>query len=405
MKQMTISKNRISIRLALAFVILVGAISCRQDSVRRLEFTPGWSVLSEEDLKKEPDPVEPLGPPVPDYVPVRREWKEIPGSAYIFGIPGDQTIAKWKKQFEKANDADSVWFNDFQRCEGMERWLAANDLIELWFGPNRISGQDDTRTLWRLLQYDPYLEEMPYSKGDRVLHINEIIDTLLDYDAGSQFDINLQAGLGNRLHEFYCRMILKAILQNLPAGLQSALQREEQAWLKYYGEMSDVYEHLFCSPDEWNGSARPMYQCSFLWMHLMLRQVSLENLMLILLDGKEAVKAGDQTKEVVTAEMIASEFKQYAEEVDEEYGYPKTVQKKSLDNDQRLWKAWMASRSAVSAKLPEEERAVYDNCTETLYRYKLIMLKNRYDNPDDWSDPEGQGLLVFDSDARGCSFR
>ena len=157
----------ISIRLALLFVILVGAISCRQDSVRRLEFTPGWSMLPEEELKKEPDPdpVEPLGPPEPDYVPVHREWREIPSSAYIFGVPSKQTIAKWKKQFEKANDADSVWFNDFRCCEGMERWLAANDLIELWFGPHRVSGQDDARTLWRLLQYDPDLEEMPSSKG------------------------------------------------------------------------------------------------------------------------------------------------------------------------------------------------------------------------------------------------
>ena len=86
----------------------------------------------------------------------------------------------------------------------------------------------------------------------------------------------------------------------------------------------------------------------------------------------------------------------WGEEVDDEFGYPTATQRKSLDNDQRLWRAWMASRSAVSALLPEEEKSVYDNCTETLYRYKLIMLENRYENPDNWSDPESRGLLVFD---------
>lgn len=355
---------------------------------------PGRSILSEERQMHEL--FEPLGPPEPDYVPVYREWREIPSSAYTFGVPSDQMIEKWKKQFEEANDADSVWFNDFRRCEGLERWLAVNDLIELWYGPRRVSSQDDARTLWRLLQYDPDLEQTPLSRGDRVKHIRGIIDGLLNYDHGSQMDMNRNAWLENGLHEFYCRMILKALLQRVPEGLQSALQQEEQAWLKYYGKMSDVYEHLFCSPDGWNGSARPMFQGSFQEMHLLLRQVSLENLMLYLLDGKEAVQAGDQTKEAVTAKMIASEFKQYAEEVDEEYGYPKAIQRKSLDNDQKLWKAWMASRSAVSALLPGEVKTVYDNCTETLYRYKLIMLKNRYENPDDWDDPVSQGLLLFD---------
>lgn len=382
--------------LMLVTMLLLCIVSCRQSSVQRLEFTPGWSMMSEEDLNNDQEPEEPLGPPVPDYVPVYREWRDIPSSAYTFGIPSDQTIEKWKKQFEKANDADSVWFNDFRRCEGMERWLAVNDLIELWYGPRRVFGQDDARTLWRLLQYDPNLEKMPGSRGDRVLYINEIIDVLLDYDAGSQMDINLQAGLDNDLHEFYCRILLKAILQNVSADLQSALRQEEQAWLKYYGQMSDVYEHLFCSPGEWNGSARPMFEGSFQEMHLLLRQVSLENLMLILLDGKAATKTGNQTKEAVTAEMIASEFKQYTEEVDDEFGYPKATQRKSLDNDQRLWRAWMVSRSVVSALLPEEEKSVYDNCTETLYRYKLIMLENRYENPDNWSDPESRELLVFD---------
>ena len=52
--------KKISFRIALVFVILVGAISCRQNSVRRLEFTPGWSMLPEEELKKEPESDEPL---------------------------------------------------------------------------------------------------------------------------------------------------------------------------------------------------------------------------------------------------------------------------------------------------------------------------------------------------------
>lgn len=352
--------------------------------------------MSEEDQEKKQEPEGPLGPPEPDYVPVRREWREIPSSSCTFGIPSNQSIAKWEKQFEKANDTDSVWFYDLRRFKEMERWLAVNDLIELWYGPRRVSDRDDARTLWRLLQYDAALDQMPCSRGGRVLHIHEIIDTLLDYYAGSQMDMNLQAGLDNDLHEFYCRILLKAIMQNVSAELQSALQQEELAWLKYYGQMPDVYEHLFCSPDGWDGSARPMFQGSFQEMHLLLRQVSLENLMLILLDGKAATKTGNQTKEVVTVEMIASEFEQYADEVDDEYGYPKTIQRKSLDNDHREWKAWMASRSAVSAVLPEEEKTIYDNCTKTLYRYKLIMLKNRYENPDDWSDPVSQGLLVFD---------
>ena len=357
----------------------------RVDQSESKKFTPGWSMKSEENIKKKPEqkPGEPLGQTDPEYVAVRRQWREIPASAYPFDVPSNQAIAKWREQFEKANDADSVWFNDYQRCGGMERWLTVNDFIELWYGPNRPSGQDDARTLWRLLQYDPDLEQMPNARGDRILHIRGIIDTLLDYDAGSQMDMNLYAYLQNDLHDYYCRTMLRSILLVASADLSSALRQEEQAWQKYFKKMSDVYECLFGSPDGLLGSGWPMFRGSFMEMHLVLRRASLEGLMLALLGGENVINSGLKSEDAVTPKMIDEEYSLYAEEIDGEFGYPVAVQKKALNNDQQAWKAWLASRSAVSALLSKRAKAVYDISTEILIRRKHEMLKNRYVNPND----------------------
>lgn len=357
----------------------------RVDQSESKKFTPGWSMKSEENIKQKPEqkPGEPLGQTDPDYVPVRRQWREIPASAYPFDVPSNQAIAKWREQFEKANDADSVWFNDYQRCGGMERWLTVNDFIELWYGPNRPSGQDDARTLWRLLQYDPDLEQMPNSRGDRILHIRGIIDTLLDYDAGSQMDLNLYACLQNDLHDYYCRIMLRSVLLAAPADLSSALRKEERAWRKYFEQMSDVYEHLYGSPEGLLGSGWPMFRGHFLEMHLALRKDSLEGLMLALLGSENAITSCLNSNDVVTSKMIDEEYRRYAEGIDDEYGYPVAVQRKALSKDQQAWKAWIASRSAVSFLLPAAAKAVYDNSTEVLLCHKFDMLKNRYEAPND----------------------
>ena len=81
--------------------------------------------------------------------------------------------------------------------------------------------------------------------------------------------------------------------------------------------------------------------------------------------------------------MIDEEYRRYAEGIDDEYGYPVAVQRKALSKDQQTWKAWIASRAAVSTLLPAAAKAIYDNSTKVLLCHKFDMLKNRYEPRDD----------------------
>ena len=378
--------------------VLLAASGCQRSkpvvSVQQLDFTPGWSMLQKPVLTV-PDDVELLGPPCPEYIHVHREWKDLPNSVFPFGAPSKKMVEKWKRQFETANDADSVWFNDFRNCRGSERWFAVNDLIELNCGPD--ADEDDPRTLWRLLQYYSGYKEVPSTKVEKILYLRESIDTLLNYYAGSQMDMNLRAYLETDLNKFYCRLTLRTVSEHMPSDLRSALQQEEQAWKKYYEQVSEDYEYLFDSPEGIQGSGWPVFVSWYLGMHLQLRRVSLEDLMFTMLEADDAVRKKQTPHDKVTSSMIAEEYEHYIQSlVEDEYSYPLAIQKEALNRDRKTWEKWLACRAAVSALLPSKKKVVYDRCTDVMRRYKFIMLKNRYENPDVYDDPESRGLIPFE---------
>ena len=63
---------------------------------------------------------------------------------------------------------------------------------------------------------------------------------------------------------------------------------------------------------------------------------------------------------------------------DPEYSYPESELRSALDDEMRAWEKWMATRRIVSSLLDGLCKEVYDNSTNNVRRYKLIMLKNRY---------------------------
>ena len=83
----------------------------------------------------------------------------------------------------------------------------------------------------------------------------------------------------------------------------------------------------------------------------------------------------------VPAEKVLAEYRRFMdsmEEEDEEYYPPLADRRMALAKESEAWKKWMQKRQKVSSLLTGLCKDVYDNATNNVRRYKLIMLKNRY---------------------------
>ena len=82
--------------------------------------------------------------------------------------------------------------------------------------------------------------------------------------------------------------------------------------------------------------------------------------------------------------MVEESYKSFRESIsdDNDLFYPNDSAfmaglKESLKEEEKCWNEWMAYRSAVSSKLPENLRSVYDGCTNLTIREKLRQVKNQ----------------------------
>jgi hypothetical protein len=81
---------------------------------------------------------------------------------------------------------------------------------------------------------------------------------------------------------------------------------------------------------------------------------------------------------------------------DPERHYPEQMLRSALDKEMRAWSGWMSSRRRVSSLLTGLCKDVYDNSTNNVRRYKLIMLKNRYQEYGLISEDTNRCLLPHD---------
>lgn len=138
----------------------------------------------------------------------------------------------------------------------------------------------------------------------------------------------------------------------------------------------------------WPGSSFP-YRVAMFGKKCLEAEANANELFLYtLIEGEETTEGPTQ----ITRQDILREYERFTEVLqtresvspeEEEVGWKK-MQLTNLRKERQTWIAWMDSRERVSALLKGKEKEAFDIATGSLYRDKLIQLKNRYNTKDDY---------------------
>lgn len=149
--------------------------------------------------------------------------------------------------------------------------------------------------------------------------------------------------------------------------------KEKKLWEKYYEAVKTV------ARIEDNEGSYLLFYYVVLEQAIRLRHESIYNL-LQNLQGKSY----KFFKTRFTKKMVEESYKSFRASISEvnELYYPHdstnmAEHKESLKEEEKCWNEWMAYRSVVSSKLPEDIRSVYDGCTNLTIREKLRQVKNQ----------------------------
>ena len=315
-----------------------------------------------------------------EYVHVSHKWMEIDLSRFIGVPPTEEEIDQWKTEFEYVNPVDSVWRTELNYYRSEAHYMAVNDLIELIHGPRREESFIDYRKIvWRLLQFDPNPARMSADGFGKVRYFRTLYEDLLDYFRVSQMDMNLGACLDADMRIYYLIILHLETFAHFDEPTKSRFKQEEELMSDYNEAARNLYTRIDGSPDGWNGSSYPyrvaMFDVLVLDGEIKACEAFFEA---ITNDVKLDIKTGISTKHVENEyNVFASSF------VEDEYGgYSVEERKAALDKDRKAWNRWMASRDEVSGHLNGNAKIAFDTATRELQRYKLIMLKNRYEKDD-----------------------
>lgn len=374
-------------RLLFCLLVIIVAISCKQkrpqSSYISCERFPGWSVMA-DTTEDNADSVEMSiapGDTIPDEIPVTRVWKDLSLSLYLGETPSPKEIAQWKRDFESANPNDSVCFVELARFKDMNHYVAVQDYIELLHGPRCESYSDnDRRLLWRLDQYDPLVEQKPRSGFKKVQFIRWQYERLLDYELGSQWDMNSWSWLSTDFRSLYGRTLEKEILRLASQNVSNELKQEFKCEEAHSWASSNAFQMIYGSP-VWSGSSFSYRVGCFGIPNIDMGNNAKEVLLQALYDPSFTKETCNSA---ITRKLLEQEYATFANalEEDEEYTFSLKEQKDALNGDKSAFFKWMEARAAVSSKLSGTAKIVYDNATQTIMRRKIILLKNRF-NIDD----------------------
>ena len=320
-----------------------------------------------------------------DTVHVFHFWRDLDEFDYPFDVPSPEQVAKWKRLCEERNAPEGKGFPC--RYLNMNQYMTLSDFIEIWYRDD-ASPQDDDFVLWRLAQYcDMY--NLQDSEYDRFYFLKNAIQGLCLFDAQFQFELNLKAGIDADFQEFYDRIMVREAIRHSPPRLAAALKEEEKTWQNYHKEISSAY-HVIDGANSM-ASAWSMAICGIIEDNAKMREVSLADFYFALTDSldysvtrwRSVIDSYEIVKHSpVPAEKVLAEYRRFMdsmEEEDEEYYPPLAERRKALAKESEAWKKWMQKRQKVSSLLTGLCKEAYDNATNNVRRYKLIMLKNRYE--------------------------
>ena len=360
-------------------ILLLGLIACSPKKPAEEEY-PSYS---EAKL---------LSDTMNEYIRVTRRWKDPDLSCFIGRRPLETEIDKWKGEFERANPNDSVWRTEFRYCRDENHYMAVHDFIELSY--NYKSGdipQDDRRTQWRLLQYDPDPERRPAGEFAKVRYLRTLYEEILDYIRGSQWDINLGATLDADMRAFYQRILSDAVCRHAGQPIQAAI-RKESAAIAAYDRAAGV---LFAKVDGMEGSSSPDRAAQFRIRNIEGRIRDREALLFALTEDAVPQFLPDTR---ITEADVEREYETFAVTFqDDEYGVSVEARKAALEQERRVWKRWMTARAEVSCLLDGNPKTAFDQATRNLWRDKLILLKNRCNIPG-YLSASFEALLLSEDD-------
>ena len=381
-------------RFIILSVLVVGLFGCRnRRSNPSVEGVSNDSSLRHEHPAEVAKDAKDAKTDWKEEIPVFHQWREIDDGDYYFEIPSAKRVREWKALCEKRNPLDSVsrrFVEDYYA--DLNQFITVRDFVELWYHEDSRIG-DDELTTWRLMQYNDEAFFCPDSEYDKFARIRNVYLGLLCFDAQSQWEMNFQSGLEADFQEYYDRILVREAIRHSKPVLAAALRKEEEAWLRYHAAVDSAFRVIDGSPHGLVGSAWPMAIGGILLDNAYMRERSLADFYFALTDNldyqfahrRSMIGEYDIEKhERVSYEAVIREYaafkKSFSDSTlfDPEWNYPEQTLRSALDKEMRAWNGWMSSRKKVSSLLTGLCKDVYDNSTNNVRRYKLIMLKNRY---------------------------
>ena len=391
-------KAFVNIWVVLAILFIVCG-SCKQRRPKKLSYTPGWMVLPDSIpllIQDEEQDTEDEGS---DYVSVPHHWKNLDDSVFLSSVPSPMTIEKWKKEFESANPADSVWKTDITRFEDEAHYLAVTDFIELWHSV--AADIDVSQTEWRLLQWDPDPTSMPEGGFAKVSHLRELFESLMCYDTASQWDMTFYAWLWTDFMGFYNKVLRREIGKRVNQDIHLALKKEASARERFYWKESAAFQKI--QGDSLGGGSCFPYCVGMFGKESVGAEAKANEIFLFTLMEKGRQM---EVPEGFSSEVVLKEYTRFSDVIEQEgdleYRHPAAERIKALSAERKSWNMWMTQRKNVSSLLSGNQKKAFDAATRILCREKLILLKNRYNTNDafnpwfnesflasrDWSDKQ-----------------
>jgi hypothetical protein len=192
-------------------------------------------------------------------------------------------------------------------------------------------------------------------------------DTIVDEgDFQTQAEINEE--FGNASIEY--KDSIERVFQELAAirpQYKDELNKERTYWDKYQNAVREVAGYGD------HGSSTPMFVAGVMDQGVQLREMTLHD---FYIHAKGETVFWNENK--FTPAMIDDAYSAFINAVGEdEYLKQKSELQAALRKEQKCWNEWMRCRETISKKLSEEDKVVYDVCTNMAFRTKLLQLKNQ----------------------------
>lgn len=308
-----------------------------------------------------------------DYVKLEHIWKPIDKARFMLAAPSNGEVSSWEKGFEKANQIDSVWRDDLKVYGNARRYIAVNDFLEAWQGEYRSLNDNYRQTEWRLLQYDTTVA-VPGSVFDKVFHLKDVYEDILDYDTGVVYDLTNQAWLALNFRYYYVSILYDVIRGCVNAKAREALRSEQALAERYHSIMADTYTKIDGQPDGMNGSSY-QYRCGVIGMQDYDMEIEALELFMKFLAGE----ATEVESVSITREDVINTFDTFASTLeDDEYSFSVEERKAALMKARNAWTAWLDARKKVSDLFDGEVKEAYDRVTARLCHHQLVTLKNEF---------------------------